>query len=863
MRWQSEGVPSQNLYRPGLEAAMQEQAQMMKRLQVLADFGDFTLRSETLDEILTEACRLVAAALGTSRAKVLEIQQGEQCLLVRAGVGWDPEIIGHERLPMGEHSSETFAIRAAEPVISQDVNSDDRFDIPAFMKKAGVVALANVPIFLPGRRPYGLLQVDAAEPRTFGPEDTHFLRTYATILGPVIDRLLQARDLRASQERFRLTVEAARDYAIFASDTQDRITDWLPGAAAVFGWTAEEVLGRPAAMTFTPEDREQGQDRKEIETAAAEGVAANVRWHLRKDGSRVFIEGSTRALRDHDGTLTGFLKIGQDVTERRRVEQELRGSEERFRALVGATADVVYRMSPDWNEMRQLDGNGFLSDTASPSGTWLDQYIHPDDRPHVQAAIAEAIRTRSHFELEHRVRRADGRLGWTLSRAVPLLDGDGEIREWFGAATDIDDQVRAREMLARSHQELEMRVAERTAALQLAMTSLHQEVLERQETEERLLQSEKLKAIGQLTGGIAHDFNNMLQAVTSALSMIRSRLQQGRTTEIVGYVDRAEKGAQRAAALTHRLLAFGRRQTLVPKPVSLDRIARDMEDMIRRSVGPAVQVEFRLTSGRWLTMCDPSQLESALLNLSINARDAMPEGGWLVITTEELVLSEAEIASSEDAQPGRYASIAVADSGTGMTHELAARVFEPFFTTKPPGQGTGLGLSQIYGFIRQSGGIVQLETVPGKGTTIRLCLPFHALNPDAGTIAAIDNGRTVLLIEDEEDVREMTAEQLRDLGYRVLEAQNGPAALRLVQAGTHLDLLVSDIGLPGGMNGRQVADAVRERHPDLPVILISGYAAGQEMHGMDVLTKPFDPATLADMVMARTEQSGRIGRSHG
>jgi PAS domain S-box-containing protein len=720
---------------------MPEHAQMVKRLQVLADFGDFTLKSNNLDEILTEACRLVGDALGTGRAKVLEIQQEGTSLLVRAGVGWASGIVGHMRLPMAEHSSETFAIELGEPVVSQDISKEDRFDVPAFMKEAGVVALANVPIFLPGRRPYGLLQVDAGEPRTFGPEDTQFLRTYATILGPVIDRLLQGRELRESQERFRLTVEAARDYAIFLSDPQDRITDWLPGAEAVFGWTAEEAVGQPSAIIFTPEDREAGQDQKEMEMAAAEGFAPNVRWHIRKDGLCVFIEGSTRALRDTDGRLTGFLKIGQDVTQRRAAEERLHDSEAALRRL---------------------------------------------------------------------------------------------------------------------NETLEAQVEARTAELRRALGAVQIEVLQREQAEQRLLQSEKLKAIGQLTGGIAHDFNNMLQAITSGLSMIRLRAQQGRSADLAGFVDRAEIGAKRAAALTHRLLAFGRQQTLAPKQVSVDQVARDMEDMLRRSVGPAVQVDLKLGDGKWLVMCDPGQLESALLNLCVNARDAMPDGGWLVITTEELVLSAADVAHAEDAQPGRYAAIAVSDTGTGMTPEVAAHVFEPFFTTKPQGQGTGLGLSQIYGFIRQSGGVVQLETAPGKGTVVRLCLPFYALNPDSREVSPDDVGRTVLLVEDEQDVREMTAEHLRDLGYRVLEAEEGAAALRLVQAGAHLDLLVSDVGLPGGMNGRQLAESVRERHPDLPVILITGYAAGQEMSGVDVVHKPFDPVRFAELVKAKLDAVGPV-----
>jgi PAS domain S-box-containing protein len=307
---------------------------MLKRQQVLADFGDFALRSEDLDEVLTEACRLVGEALGTSRAKVLEIQHAEQSLWVRAGVGWAPGVVGQLRLPMRENSSETFAIEAAEPVISQDIGKEERFEVPPFMKEAGVVALANVPIFLPGGRPYGLLEVDDVRPRAFDEDDTQFLRTYAAILGPVIDRLLITRDLRSTEERFRLTVEAVLDYAIFLSDPQARITDWLPGAQAVFGWTAEEMVGQPSAITFTPGDLESRQDEWELETARMEGVAPDVRWHLRKDGKRVFIEGSTRALRDSNGTLLGFLKIGQDVTERRRSENQLRENAARLEVLV-------------------------------------------------------------------------------------------------------------------------------------------------------------------------------------------------------------------------------------------------------------------------------------------------------------------------------------------------------------------------------------------------------------------------------------------------------------------------------------------------------------------------------------------------
>jgi len=294
---------------------------MLKRQQILGDFGELALRSQNLQEVLHEACRLVSEALGTDRAKILELQHAERQLFVRAGVGWDAGIVGELRLPMEEHSSETFAIKAAKPVITRDISKEDRFEVPPFMRNAGVVALVNVPIFLPGGQAFGLLQADDTIPRDFDENDIAFLRTYTAILGPVIDRLLIVGTLRSSEERFRLTVGAALDYAIFITDPTDRITDWLPGAQAVFGWTAEEALGQPAAMIFTPEDRENEVPEWEVETARREGAAPNVRWHLRKDGGRVFIEGSTTALRGADGQVRGYIKIGQDVTTRKAAEE--------------------------------------------------------------------------------------------------------------------------------------------------------------------------------------------------------------------------------------------------------------------------------------------------------------------------------------------------------------------------------------------------------------------------------------------------------------------------------------------------------------------------------------------------------------
>jgi len=423
---------------------------MMKRQRALADFGEFALHSQDLDQILTETCRLVGEALGTGRAKVLEILHAEQQLLVRAGVGWGPDIIGTLRLPIEEHSSETFAIEASRPVITQDIGKEDRFDVPPFMREAGVVALVNIPIFLPGGQPYGLLQVDATEPRDFGEDEIQFLRTCATILGPVIDRLLMARALRSSEERFRLTAEAALDYAIFLTDPQDRIMDWLPGAQAVFGWTAQEVVGQPAAITFTPEDRENPQYQWELETACKEGVAPDVRWHVRKDGQRVFIEGSTRALRDPDGTLHGFLKIGQDVTERREAEERLRESEERFRQFAEASSDLIWirdaetlqfeYVSPAFEAIYGESRDAILSgDTLQ---RWAD-LIHPEDREGALSGIYRIQAGEQVFNAFRIVRPSDGEIRWIENTDFPIFNGQGRVQRVAGLAKDVTEARRS------------------------------------------------------------------------------------------------------------------------------------------------------------------------------------------------------------------------------------------------------------------------------------------------------------------------------------------------------------------------------------------------------------------------------------
>jgi hypothetical protein len=369
-----------------------------------------------------------------------------------------------------------------------------------------------------------------------------------------------------------------------------------------------------------------------------------------------------------------------------------------------------------------------------------------------------------------------------------------------------------------------------------------------------------MEAVGQLTGGLAHDFNNLLAGISGSLELMQKRLVQGRYTDLDRYMTVAQGAARRASALTHRLLAFSRRQTLDPRPTNANRLVAEMEELIRRTIGPQIELEVVGAAGLWPTLIDPGQLENALLNLCINARDAMPDGGRITIETANKWLDRPTAAKHEIPE-GQYLSICVSDTGGGMPPEVVARVFEPFFTTKPIGQGTGLGLSMIHGFAKQSGGQVRIYSAVGQGTTVCLYMPRHYGDADVDDAmprlteaARAGRDEAVLIVDDEPSVRMLVTEVLEDLGYTAIEAADSVAGLKVLQSDVRIDLLVTDVGLPGGMNGRQMADAGRERRPELRVLFITGYAEnavlgnGYLRPGMQVLTKPFVLETLATRI---------------
>ncbi|PBP70362.1 hybrid sensor histidine kinase/response regulator [Pseudomonas syringae] len=559
--------------------------------------------------------------------------------------------------------------------------------------------------------------------------------------------------------------------------------------------------------------------------------------------------------------------IFSDVTARRDAEERLRTSEavareniDRVQLALAAGAIIGtwhWDLPTDRFTVDEAFAKAFGLDPAlGREGLSLEQVIatvHPEDKQGLITAINAVITNGRVYAHQYRVRRTDGIYYWIEANGRVDRAEDGTPLSFPGVLINVDERRavaaerdRATAALRALNDTLEQRVAARTTELMQA--------------EEKLRQSQKMEAVGQLTGGLAHDFNNLLAGISGALELMGTRIEQGRWGEVDKYIVTAQGAAKRAAALTHRLLAFSRRQTLDPQPTDVNRLMKGMTDLIQRTVGPSIVVETLGATGLWPTLVDASQLENALLNLCINARDAMPDGGRITIEASNRWI-DGDVARTHDMPEGHYLSLCVTDTGTGMTPDVIAKAFDPFFTTKPIGQGTGLGLSMIYGFANQSGGRVRIQSEVGKGTAISLYLPRYdgTAARDEGDVHKApfeftQSGETILIVDDEPTVRMLLTDALGDLGYTLIEAADSLAGLKLLRSDVHIDLLITDVGLPGGMNGRQMADAGREVRPHLKTLFITGYAEnaaiGDEQlgPGMRVLTKPFAIEALAARV---------------
>jgi PAS domain S-box-containing protein len=634
---------------------------------------------------------------------------------------------------------------------------------------------------------------------------------------------------RFSQEadenfRYRQLVDAISDYAIYMLDPTGTVVSWNAGAQRFKGYLAHEIVGQNFARFYTDEDRAAGAPQAALATAAREGRFEKEGWRVRKDGSHFWAHVVIDPIRDPSGDLIGFAKITRDLTERKLAENTLIQSEQQFRLLVqGVTDYAIYMLDPtglvsNWNAGAERI-KGYTADEIV--GRHFSQFYTEEDRAAgmPRTALDTAARE-GRFEKEGWRVRKDGSRFWAHVVIDPVRNDDGQVIGFAKVTRDITERRDAQK------------------ALELA--------------QQALFQSQKMDSIGQLTGGIAHDFNNLLMAVLGSLELVQKRLVDN-DPKTLSLLDNAVMGAQRGAALTRRMLAFARRQDLKTESVDLPGLVRGMTGLIERSIGPSVRIRVRFPDDLPTVLTDANQLEAALINLTVNARDAMPEGGEIVIKAHTEKFGSANRCGLP---PGAYVCLAVTDTGQGMDETTLAHAMEPFFTTKGVGKGTGLGLSMVHGLAEQSGGRLRIDSQPGEGTTVEMWLPV------SDGVAAVVQPRplyrtpgpqtprlTVLAVDDDSLVLMNTCAMLEELGHTVLQAESGSEALHLLEARPDIGLLITDQAMPE-MTGLQLVQAVGRQRPGLPVILATGYAElpARADRGLRRLAKPFTQAELAQAV---------------
>ena len=629
----------------------------------------------------------------------------------------------------------------------------------------------------------------------------------------------------SEEGRLRLLLDAITDYAIYMLAPDGRITSWNAGAQRLKGYTEAEALGRSFADFYTPEDRAAGLPERALAAAAATGRYESEGWRVRKDGTQFWANAVVDAVLASDGELVGFAKVTRDLTERRVAQQALGDSEEQFRRLVNGVTDyALYMLSPEglvtnWNPGAERI-KGYTHDEIV--GHSFSLFYTPEDRAAgaPQQAL-EIARREGRFEKEAWRVRKDGTRFLAHVVIDAIRDERDELLGFAKITRDVTEQARTQEQLER--------------------------------TREQLFQAQKLEAIGQLTGGIAHDFNNLLTAILGSLELAKKRLPPDRQLEKL--VGNAVDGAKRGAALTSRLLSYARRQDLNVGPTEVDKLVINLTELLQRTLGSQVSIRSEFPPGLPPVLTDPLQLETAIVNLAVNARDAMPNGGTLIMSAREQTLSGRE---GDVLPPGRYVRLLVVDSGEGMDAETLAKATEPFFTTKGVGNGTGLGLSMVHGLAEQSGGRLTLESKCGEGTTASIWLPVAedaAVVPAPAAESTYDEAAerplVVLAVDDDALVLMNTQAMLEDMGHRVIDAVSGREAIEKLEQEA-VDLVITDQSMPQ-MSGSELAKVIAERWPDVPIVLATGYAdlpPGAANH-LPRLPKPFSQADLA-RILARS-----------
>jgi PAS domain S-box-containing protein len=690
-----------------------------------------------------------------------------------------------------------------------------------------------------------------------------FAVAVATTVILLLALLASAADRRSSQRlseermlRLAAIVESSDD-AIYGATLDGVITSWNRAAEAMFGYAAAAVIGRPLGFLIPPDRAEEDaiildQVRRGHRVEHYETVRRSAGGH------HIIVSLTVSPILDTTGQVVGISKIARDITERERAAAALRQSEERFRTLADTLPALIFVADADGantytNPQFQTYARRSAQDLLG-SG-WLE-VVHPDDRGRAAATWAASRRDGRPYRAEYRLRDGHGGYRWFAVRGTPVRSDGGRVVQWVGSGTEVQALVEAREALARSRDELERvntELEERVAAA----------VAERETAQAQLAHAQKIEAVGQLTGGVAHDFNNLLTAIAGNLELIANAAADN-PARVRHLAAAALRATERGARLNASLLAFSRKQPLRADAVDANALLQEFAPLVRRAVGEAVQVELALEPALQRCRVDAAQLEAAVLNLAINARDAMaPQGGRLVIESRNAGLGATDLTGNVDAVPGAFIAITVEDDGHGMTPDVLAKAFDPFFTTKEVGRGSGLGLSQVYGFVRQLGGHVAIDSAPGRGTRVTLYLPAAAETGAAsvlpGKIAAVDAPMieaTVLVVEDDADVREATRTALQAMGCRVLTAVDGPDALAQLKRGeVAVDLMFTDVVMPNGMSGIELAHAARHLRPELKVLLTSGYTASvlerlADAREFAVLRKPYRHADLAARICA-------------
>lgn len=625
----------------------------------------------------------------------------------------------------------------------------------------------------------------------------------------------------AENARLLTFVSGVTDYAIYVLSTEGIVKSWNAGAQRFKGYTPDEIIGQHFSVFYTPEDRQTDLPRRALHTARTEGKFEDEGWRVRKDGTCFWATVVIDAIRDADGTLIGYAKITRDITDRKRAAEQLHASEERFRLLVqGVTDYAIYMLSPEGNITNWNSGAKRIKGYSEHEvlGTHFSRFYTPEDidKRMPAKALATAVRD-GRFESEGWRVRKDGSRFWAHVVVDPIRDQLGELLGFAKVTRDITERRQATEELQNA-----------TAAL---------------------FHSQKLEAIGMLTGGVAHDFNNLLSVIVNGLGILQRKLQQPEDARVLDAMMRA---AARGATLTQQLLTFARQQPLQQDDHDLNAVITSFEAVLRRASKGSIDFQVALAPGLPLVRIDAAQFESALLNLIVNACDATPDGGSITVRTEAVDVKPDTVGSLA---AGAYVRVSVKDSGTGMTKEVVAKAIDPFFTTKPLGQGTGLGLSQAYGLAQQSKGDLAIESAPGEGADVSFYFPALSGPRDAKP-AATQLHDKALVVDDQDDVREMAIALFSSLGYEVLSAKNGIDALEILKQTPDIDVLFSDVVMPG-VNGIKLAREARALAPDLKIILASGYAPESLTEGTDALEFGFvsKPYTLAQILkQLRTAQ---------